>query len=249
VRANLVTSFLAGSSAPSARRAAGGAGAPSSHVNRAQTRYDEVAGPSSKRTCADLPRFITARNATHHRASDPIPNDLHAGARHQGRRASLRDGLRPPLTPSTVEQAGWLSGRWHHSGGPVSRTPCAPPNLCGMQQSHRMHRGRPTRTSQRSLRNEKVRGFESPQLHQACRSAAVPGVLTQELRMHCQHLARIHGLALLPVGGDVGIWVSSGSAAPSVSNPPVGRLVAADGVVVRWSPPVPERCGSVVAGW
>ena len=101
---------------------------------------------------------LTRQYCTHHRASGPILNDLHAGVRHQGRRASLRDDLRPPWTPDTTEQAGWLSGRWQHSVCPVSRTPCAPPTLCGKQQSHRMHRGRPPRTSRRGLRHEKVRG-------------------------------------------------------------------------------------------
>jgi len=31
-------------------------------------------------------------------------------------RASLRDGLRPPLTPDAVEQVGWLSVRWLSPG-------------------------------------------------------------------------------------------------------------------------------------
>ena len=49
---------------------------------------------------------------SHLRAADPIHEDLHDAARHQGRHASLRDGRRPPLTPDTAEQLGWLSGRW-----------------------------------------------------------------------------------------------------------------------------------------
>jgi hypothetical protein len=56
---------------------------------------------------------------THRRAADPIPDRLHDGSRRQGRSASLRklrDGLRPPLTPATAEQEGWLSGRWLSPG-------------------------------------------------------------------------------------------------------------------------------------
>ena len=49
--------------------------------------------------------------ATHRRAADPIAKDLHDAGRHQGRLASLRDDLRPPLTPTTAAQEGWLSGR------------------------------------------------------------------------------------------------------------------------------------------
>jgi len=37
---------------------------------------------------------------------DPTSQDLHDSDRHQGRFASLRDGLRPPLTPITAEQLG-----------------------------------------------------------------------------------------------------------------------------------------------
>jgi hypothetical protein len=48
----------------------------------------------------------------HLRAADPMAEDLHAAVRPQGRYASLRDGLRPPLPPDTDEQEGWLSGRW-----------------------------------------------------------------------------------------------------------------------------------------
>ena len=47
----------------------------------------------------------------HLQAADPITDDLHAAGRRQGRFASLRDGLRPPLTPTDGEQWGWLSGR------------------------------------------------------------------------------------------------------------------------------------------
>jgi hypothetical protein len=50
--------------------------------------------------------------ASHLRAADPIHEDLHAGARPQGRYASLRDGLWPPLPPGTAEQEGWVSGQW-----------------------------------------------------------------------------------------------------------------------------------------
>ena len=38
---------------------------------------------------------------------DPITENLHAATRHQGRFASLRDGLRPPLTPG-CRRATWL---------------------------------------------------------------------------------------------------------------------------------------------
>ena len=34
----------------------------------------------------------------------------------KGATASLRDGLRPPLTPDTAEQMGWLSVRWPSIG-------------------------------------------------------------------------------------------------------------------------------------
>jgi hypothetical protein len=109
--------------------------------------------------CGRRWRAVLTRQPAHSdRGSDPTPNNLHASVQHQGRRASLRNGLRPPLTLGAVVQVGWLSGRWHHSGGLVSRTPCAPPNSCGKQQSHRMHRGRPPQPSRRGLRNEKVRG-------------------------------------------------------------------------------------------
>jgi len=33
----------------------------------------------------------------HRRAADPTPDHAHADSRHQGRFASLRDDLRPPL--------------------------------------------------------------------------------------------------------------------------------------------------------
>jgi hypothetical protein len=59
---------------------------------------------------------VTARHTTDLRAADPTYEDLHAGARHQGRCASLRDGLRPPWTPNTAEHEGWLSDRWLSSG-------------------------------------------------------------------------------------------------------------------------------------
>jgi hypothetical protein len=47
---------------------------------------------------------------------DPISEDLHAATWHQGRFASLRDGLRPPLTPGNDEQPGWSSDRRPHLG-------------------------------------------------------------------------------------------------------------------------------------
>ena len=50
-------------------------------------------------------RLVTVRRSTHLRAADPSPDDLHAGARRQGRSASRCDDLRPPLTPTTTEQA------------------------------------------------------------------------------------------------------------------------------------------------
>jgi hypothetical protein len=77
---------------------------------------------------------------SHIRATDPASNDQLAGNRHQGRYASLRDDLRPPLTPIAAEQEGWLSGRWLASGRPISRTPCAPPTPGNHQQAQRMQR-------------------------------------------------------------------------------------------------------------
>jgi hypothetical protein len=45
----------------------------------------------------------------------------HSAARRQGRCASLRDGLRPPLTPSSTEQIGWSSGRRQDPGRVTNR--------------------------------------------------------------------------------------------------------------------------------
>ena len=113
-----VTSFCTGSSAPSARPG----GTP-----RCGRRWRAVLAHPTRSKGADIEgaRFRQETSAihfdrragqgeisTHRRAADPIPEGLHAGARHQGRRASLRDGLRPPLTPNTAEQGGWLSDRW-----------------------------------------------------------------------------------------------------------------------------------------
>jgi len=61
-------------------------------------------------------RPVMVLRTTHLRAADPIPNDLPAGTRHQGRSASRCDGLRPPLTPDTAEHQGWLSDRWLSPG-------------------------------------------------------------------------------------------------------------------------------------
>jgi hypothetical protein len=83
--------------------------------------------PGARVICA-LP--FMARGSTHLRAADPLHEYLHAGTRHQGRCASLRDDLRPPLTPGTDEQEGWLSVRWLSLGlarvPPVSPGPCSP---------------------------------------------------------------------------------------------------------------------------
>jgi hypothetical protein len=54
--------------------------------------------------------------AGHPVATDPIAHRLHAGPRHQGREASLRDDLRPLLTPDNDEQVGWLPVRWLRPG-------------------------------------------------------------------------------------------------------------------------------------
>jgi hypothetical protein len=51
-------------------------------------------------------QLVTVCGLTRLRAADPMHEDLHAGARPQGRSASHRDGLRPPLPPDTDEQEG-----------------------------------------------------------------------------------------------------------------------------------------------
>ena len=117
-----VRTFLTGSSAPSARPRcarrgpalrACGAGAPVPTRTPPCSHEDAEGAP---RHLARCPRQLQAgtnrRNPAHRRAADPIANHLHDAARHQGRTALLRDGLRPPLTPDTAEQEGWLSGRW-----------------------------------------------------------------------------------------------------------------------------------------
>ncbi len=82
---------------------------------------------------------VMVRRVGHLRAADPIDDDVHAGARHQARSASRCDGLRPPLTPDTGEQGGWLSGRWLSPGRQEPRTPRAPPNLRTGHEVHQMH--------------------------------------------------------------------------------------------------------------
>jgi hypothetical protein len=107
-------------------RAAGGASAVLAHPAHTTLRTRNNGTPMPKKD-TDAPqlhhghRLLTVRDSAHLRAADPIPKDLHAAARPQGRSASLRmlrDGLRPPLPPNTDEQQGWLSGRWLSPGLP-----------------------------------------------------------------------------------------------------------------------------------
>ena len=99
-------------------RAAGGAGAPSSRTPPPRgCECTETAPVPIRKSAVELSETgITARSSTHRRATDPLPNGLHVGTRRPGRSASLRDDLRPPLTPATAEQQGWLSGRLLSSG-------------------------------------------------------------------------------------------------------------------------------------
>jgi hypothetical protein len=84
--------------------------------------------PHREDTDATAHHRIKARCATHRRSTDPIDDDLHADTRPRERDASLRDGLRPPLTPDADEQQGWLSGRRLSDAHPLLRTPGAPPS-------------------------------------------------------------------------------------------------------------------------
>lgn len=65
-----------------------------------------------------MPSRLFRRPDAH--AADPIQQDLHAGTR-QGRYASLRDGLRPPLTPDTTRAGYWVGG------SPLSNCPFPAP--------------------------------------------------------------------------------------------------------------------------
>jgi hypothetical protein len=66
-----------------------------------------------------------------------MSEDLHADARPQGRFASLRDGLRPPLPPDTDEQLGWLSGRWlSHARGRILAVQPPDPSPATAHPSH-----------------------------------------------------------------------------------------------------------------
>ena len=135
-----VASFFTGSSAPPARRVLprfaprgpalrAGASRPSSRTPPAtRSGHEErVPRPSERPGHPQLQqcrRRVTARRSNDLRAADPTIEDLHAAVRRQGRCASRRDGLRPPLTPGTDEQVGWLSGRWlSHGRGRERREP------------------------------------------------------------------------------------------------------------------------------
>ena len=102
------------------RSAAGGAGAPSSRTTTSSGRDIREAstprmlglrghfatGPDAAPAARDQRRTPHGPQPTDHRAADPISDGLHGGPRHQVRCASLRDGLRPRLTPKTDEQQG-----------------------------------------------------------------------------------------------------------------------------------------------
>ena len=52
-------------------------------------------------TGLSVPRhLLTVADESHHQAADPISEHLPDSDQHQGRSASLRDDLRPPLTPA-----------------------------------------------------------------------------------------------------------------------------------------------------
>ncbi|MBB3667771.1 hypothetical protein FHX47_001392 [Garicola koreensis] len=63
-------------------------------VDTAHLEADETFGPCLVRDC---PNYI-GRHPAYREATDPRLESLHAAHQHQGRYASLRDGLRPPLT-------------------------------------------------------------------------------------------------------------------------------------------------------
>lgn len=63
-------------------------------VDAAHLAADEAFGPCLDPEC---PNYI-GRHPSIRGATDPQLESLHAAYQHQGRYASLRDGLRPPLT-------------------------------------------------------------------------------------------------------------------------------------------------------
>jgi len=77
-----------------------------------------------------------------------------SAARRQGRCASLRDGLRPPLTPSSTERIGWSSGRPQDSGRVTNRgTPA-------VESTHVNHNHRPLITTLTSASRHRGRTDE-----------------------------------------------------------------------------------------
>ena len=93
-----------------------GAGAPVPTRTPPLRAWTARRAPRPQTSAHDPRARASRRNLAHHRAADPIPNGLHGTGRHQGHFVSLRDDLRPPLTPTTAEQLGWLSGRWLSPG-------------------------------------------------------------------------------------------------------------------------------------
>jgi len=107
---------------------------------------------------AALARRPHASTANHHRGPTPIPNKFARWCPASGAQSVAARWPPATLDPGSHRAGALVIGSVAPSRRSCFAHPLRTPHLRGKQPSQQVHRGRPTRTSWRGLRNEKGRG-------------------------------------------------------------------------------------------